>query len=61
MKIEEGYNHVLAGRFAEGIGILSSYEEDERFNTWWPLWYYLGFAYSELGDRETAENAIWRF
>ncbi len=56
VKIEEGYNHVLAGRFAEGIGILSSYEEDERFNTWWPLWYYLGFAYSELGDRETAEK-----
>lgn len=52
VKIEEGYNHVLAGRFEEGIAVLSGYEEDERFNTWWPLWYYLGVAYEAMEETE---------
>lgn len=52
VKIEEGYNHVLAGRFDEGIEVLSGYEEDERFNTWWPLWYYLGVAYGAVDQAE---------
>lgn len=56
VKIEEGYNHVLAGRFAEGLAVLSAYENDERFNTWWPLWYYLGVAYRETGQMETARE-----
>lgn len=56
VKIEEGYNHVLAGRFAEGIELLSAYEKDERFNTWWPLWYYLGVASEELGNTDKAEQ-----
>ncbi|MGN0658481.1 MAG: tetratricopeptide repeat protein [Emergencia sp.] len=58
VKIEEGYNLVLSGRYAEGIAVLSAYEEDDRFNTWWPLWYYLGVAYKELGE---AEQAMDRF
>lgn len=49
VKIEEGYNHVLAGRYDEGIKVLSNYVDDERFNTWWPLWYYLGVANMEIG------------
>lgn len=55
VKIEEGYNHVLAGRFEEGIAVLSGYEDDERFNTWWPLWYYLGVAYEAAGEAEKAK------
>lgn len=49
VKIEEGYNHILAGRYEDGIKILSAYVDDERYNTWWPLWYYLGVANMELG------------
>lgn len=56
VKIEQGYNHILSGRYNEGIDILSGYMEDERFNTWWPLWYYLGVAHKALGDSETAEK-----
>ena len=56
VKIEEGYNHILAGRFAEGISVLSAYQEDERFNTWWPLWYYLGVAYEASEQLEEAEK-----
>lgn len=56
VKIEEGYNHVLAGRMDEGIEILSKYRDDERFNTWWPLWYYLGIAHGEKGDLNEAER-----
>jgi len=56
VKIEEGYNHVLAGRFGEGIEILSRYEEDERFNTWWPLWYYLAVAHEAQGNGSKAEQ-----
>lgn len=58
VKIEEGYNHVLSGRYAEGLNILRSYEEDERFNTWWPLWYYLGAAHKALGDPLEAERCF---
>lgn len=54
--IEEGYNHVLSGRFAEGLAILEPYAEDARFNSWWPLWYYLGAAHKETGDVERAEK-----
>lgn len=58
VKIEEGYNDVLSGRYAEGIVILEGYRDDERFNTWWPLWYYLGAAYSQTGDLHKAEEAF---
>ena len=58
VKIEEGYNKVISGRFQEGIDILSPYREDPRFNNWWPLWYYLGLAYDELGDDETAKECL---
>jgi len=55
-KIEEGYNAVLSGRFESGIDILEVYETDSRFNTWWPLWYYLGTAYMRLDDIDNAES-----
>lgn len=58
VKIEEGYNKVISGRFQEGIDILSPYREDPRFNNWWPLWYYMGLAYDELGDDETAKECL---
>ena len=57
-RIEEGYNAVLRGSFEEGIAILSEYEEDERFNKWWPLWYYLGEAYLGIGDANSAEEHL---
>ncbi|WP_425755159.1 tetratricopeptide repeat protein [Ihubacter sp. rT4E-8] len=56
VRIEEGYNHVLAGRFDEGISVLAGYEDDTRFNTWWPLWYYLGVAYQATGERDMAKE-----
>ena len=56
VKIEEGYNHVLSGRFEEGLAVLEPYAEDERFNTWWPLWFYLGSAHNAMGDVERAEK-----
>ena len=59
-RIEEGYNCVLSGRFETGIEILSMYEDDERYNKWWPLWYYLGMAYTSTGDAEAAESAYLR-
>lgn len=57
-KIEEGYNDVLSGRFQGGIDVLSKYEEDDRFNTWWPLWYYLGTAYKGLEEASRAEECF---
>lgn len=56
VKIEEGYNHILSGRYEEGIAVLSGYIEDDRFNNWWPLWYYLGVAHKAVGDVATAEE-----
>lgn len=58
VKIEEGYNLVLSGRFQEGIDILAPYGDDDRFNNWWPLWYYLGIAYKDTGRMEDAKDAF---
>lgn len=55
-KIEEGYNAIISGRNEEGISILEPYEDDERFNSWWSLRYYLGVAYKELGSIPRAEE-----
>ena len=54
VRIEEGYNLVLSGKFADGIERLSQYTEGE-YKDWWPLWYYLGTAYQGL---EMPEEAI---
>ena len=54
VKIEEGYNLVLSGKFEEGIERLSQYTEGE-YKDWWPLWYYLGTAYQGL---EIPEKAV---
>ncbi len=53
VEIEKGYNMVLSGKFEEGIAVLEKYKEGS-FAQWWPLWYYLGAAYSGLGQDEEA-------
>lgn len=53
VEVENGYNLVLSGKFAEGIEKLTPYKEGQ-FKTWWPLWYYLGTAYGQLGEKELA-------
>ncbi len=58
VRIEEGYNMVISGRYQEGIEILSQYTDREEFNTFWPMWYYLGLAYREVGMPEMAEAAF---
>ncbi|QHI73062.1 tetratricopeptide repeat protein [Aminipila terrae] len=53
VKIEAGCNHILAGRYEEGIYKLEPYLNGQ-FKTWWPLSYYLGMAYSRTGELEKA-------
>ena len=48
-KIEEGYNMILSGKYEEGIKVLEVYKEG-RYSDWWPLYYYLGTAYSAIAD-----------
>ena len=70
VKIEEGYNMILTGKFEEGIKALKPYTEG-KFAGWWPLWFYLGTAYRELakvsraefeaaGEGEAAEDEVTR-
>ena len=54
VKIEEGYNMILTGKFEEGIKALKPYT-DGKFAGWWPLWFYLGTAYRELAKASRAE------
>ena len=54
VKIEEGYNLILTGRFEEGIKALKPYTEG-NYAGWWPLWFYLGTAYRELARQSRAE------
>lgn len=57
VEIEKGYNLVISGRYEEGIAALSEYKESE-FASWWPLWFYLGTAYAELGENEEAVSCF---
>lgn len=57
VEIEKGYNLVISGKYEEGIDVLAEYKEGE-FASWWPLWFYLGTAYSELGETEEAISCL---
>lgn len=57
IRIEEGYTHVLAGRYDDGIDILEPFLE-KKYKDWWPLHYYLGVAYQQTGR---TGDAVARF
>lgn len=57
VEIEEGYNMILSGKFADGIEVLENYT-DSKFKDWWPLWYYLGVAYSCIEEPKQAEEYL---
>lgn len=59
MKIEKGYNEVMAGRYENGIDLLEPFLSS-RFKEWWPLHYYLGVAYEMVGAREKAISSLKR-
>lgn len=57
VRIEQGYNMIISGRMQEGIEILEAFTESQ-YSDWWPLWYYLGVAYQEIGQSERAREAF---
>nr|WP_315022676.1 tetratricopeptide repeat protein [uncultured Aminipila sp.] len=57
VKIEAGCNAVMAGRYEDGINKLDSYL-NSQFKTWWPLPYYLGVAYSRVGELNEAVSCF---
>lgn len=58
VRIEDGCNEILRGNFQYGITVLSRYTDDQRFNKWWPLWYYLGLAQEGMGNAKEAEEGF---
>ncbi len=52
MIVEQACNLILAGDYVSGKTMLK--QNKERFEQWWPLWYYLGVADSSLGNVEAA-------
>lgn len=59
VKIEEGYNAVLSGRYELGIDILEPFLKT-KFKDWWPMSYYLGIAYLRTGDTKEAVASFKR-
>ncbi len=57
IQIEQGYNDVMSGRYEEGKARLEPFLES-RFNTWWPLYYYLGVAYEMTGKKSQAVSSF---
>lgn len=57
-KIEGGINDIIAGRYDRGVMVLEPYTKDDRFSTYWPMWYYLGVAYREGGNPDEAERHL---
>jgi tetratricopeptide (TPR) repeat protein len=53
VKIEQGYNLVISGKYEDGIAALTPYC-DSQYKSWWPLWFYLGTAHAELDEDEKA-------
>ncbi len=51
--IEDACNLIAKGSYQQGKDILEKYL-DSRFNTWWPLHYYLGLAYISEGKEKKA-------
>lgn len=59
IKIEQGCNEVLRGQNTVGMQILEPYLKT-NFKTWWPLSYYLGVAYINLGRQVDAVTSFKR-
>lgn len=57
LQIEQGYNDVMAGRYSEGLVRLEPFL-NSQFNTWWPLYYYLGVAYEMTGKKSEAISSF---
>jgi tetratricopeptide (TPR) repeat protein len=53
VNIERGVNELYAGRFEAGLKILEPYTQT-KYNSWWPLHFYLAGAYLELGYTDEA-------
>lgn len=51
--IEDGCLKVDCGRTEEGVEILEPYLQSQ-YNNWWPLHYYLGRGYADLGNVKDA-------
>lgn len=56
-EIEQGCNCVMSSRFRDGIGILERFT-DSQYKDWWPLHYYLGVAYRNVGEPEKAMESF---
>lgn len=59
VKIEDGCNAVLSGRYELGIDILEPFL-NTRFKDWWPMSYYLGVAHERTGNRKEAVTSFKR-
>lgn len=59
VRIEEGCNAFLSGRYEHAISILKPFV-NTRFKDWWPMSYYLGVAYERTGDKKKAVDAFKR-
>jgi len=59
VRIEEGCNAVLSGRYELGIEILEPYLKTQ-YKDWWPLSYYLGLSREKTGEPEKAEACYKR-
>lgn len=51
VEIEKAYNLIISGNYQEGYDKLSRYKV-EKYDKWWPMWYYLGIAAKELGNKD---------
>jgi tetratricopeptide (TPR) repeat protein len=59
MEIERGFGLISAGRFEEGRAVLEPYLKGE-YGDRWPIYYYLGLAYTGLDRRDEAEDMFKR-
>lgn len=48
-KIEEGTNYVISGNYEKGLELLLPFMSG-KYESWWPLHFYLGIAFEETGS-----------
>lgn len=59
VRLEQGNNAVISGRYEEGKQILLPYTKT-NYMVWWPLSYYLGISHNRLGEYKEAIECFKR-
>lgn len=54
VEIEHAINAISRGEYSKGMEVLKIYSKQPKYEHWWPVHFYLGVAYEEIGFTDAA-------